>query len=78
MKKTPLQQLIEVLESQHAAIPNTAYQKGIEYAIRVATIQLDEEKQMVVDAWVDGEGRFFDAGTEVIEAEKYFNNTFGQ
>ena len=82
MKKTPLQKLIEIIKSskqqvdiQSMGICEVLDYHGIEDK---ATELLEEEKQMVIDSWIDGEGRFFDAGTEIIEAEKYFNETFEQ
>ena len=68
MKKTPIQKLIEFMEQNQYFIGNDLYAKQKEL--------LEEEKQMVIDSWIDGEGRFFDAGTEIIEAEKYFNETY--
>ena len=80
MKKTPLQKLIEIIKSskqevdvQGMGICEVLDYHGIE---DMATELLEEEKQMVIDSWIDSEGRFFDAGTEIIEAEKYFNETY--
>jgi len=78
MKKTPLQKLIDNLYLLMSVQANLAVCHGINYSIQEAEKLLEEEKQMVMDAWIDGEGRFFDVGTEIIEAEKYFNQTFEQ
>lgn len=83
-EKTPMQELIDVLKTESLKYTDptergqSAFCEGIDFAIDKATQLLEKQKQMVVDAWVDGEGRFFDVGTEEIEAEKYYNEKFNQ
>lgn len=81
MKNTPLQKLIlKLADKQDEHSFNTEYDDGVRRGLALAIVNarelLEEEKQMVIDSWIDGEGRFFDAGTEIIEAEKYFNETY--
>jgi hypothetical protein len=78
MKKTPMQKHVDFLNGIVEGIVDRNIKTAFEIIRNRATKLLEEEKQMVIDSWIDGEGRFFDAGTEIIEAEKYFNETFEQ
>ena len=82
MKKTALQNHIERLEQQHARIPNSAYQKGIEYAIQSAKELLEKEKQMVVDAYEKGSiamsDWYSDPSGRHLTNEQYFNENYDQ
>jgi len=73
MKKTPLQQLIEYMGQNQYFIGNDLYAKQKEL--------LEEEKQMVVDAYRDGRSdQRCDMMPEYYNrtAEEYVNQNFGQ
>jgi len=94
MKKTALTQLIDELDNglwnarevvnysddYHTGDVKKAIQeiRIIEGVIEMATELLEVERQDIENAWVAAEGTFHDAGTELKEAEKYFNETFKQ
>jgi hypothetical protein len=94
MKKTALTQLIDRLEdSLIDAKMVTENPKEYDYrdfkkafnefahvqsCINKATELLEVERQDIEDAWIAAEGTFYDAGTEVEYAKKYFNETFKQ
>jgi len=76
MKKTPMQQHVDFLNWIIEGIVDRNIKTAFEIIRDRATKLLEEEKQMVIDSWINSEGRFFEAGTEIIEAEKYFNETY--
>jgi len=74
MKKTPLSQLIQFMEQNQYFIGNDLYAKQKEL--------LEQEKQMVIDAFDNGAQELDDwysypsGGTKT--SEQYFNETFEQ
>lgn len=72
-QETPMQELVKRLKSLQKNGKNDA---GIRTAIEIGNQLLEKEKQMVVDAFIQGNREFFYDGTEDVIANAYFNNKY--
>lgn len=68
-KQTPMQKIIQFIDESAGQMP-------LEGVLEYAKYLLKEEKQAIIDAWVDGNKEFFYDGTEDIVANTYFNNKY--
>jgi hypothetical protein len=75
-KLTPMAQLIEDLELLRKTSFTAQEHKLLNDCITLCYAKFNEEKQMVVDAW--GEGNLHDIKPTSIEAEQYFNQNYKQ
>jgi len=71
--KTPMQQMLELLEELLDSKPTRADQTRFETAIAKAKELIEEEENMIMDAYWEG-GQW--VPTHYSSCEKYYNETF--
>ena len=72
--KTPMQQMLELLEELLDSKPTRADRSRLETAIAKAKQLMKVEKEVIVKAVYDGMGKNFDPNMG--RAEMYYNETF--
>ena len=72
--KTPMQQMLELLEELLDSKPTRADRSRLETAIAKAKQLIKAEKEVIVKAVYDGMGKNFDPNMG--RAEMYYNETF--
>ena len=72
--KTPMQQMLELLEELLDSKPTRADRSRLETAIAKAKQLMKVEKEVIVKAVYDGMGKNFDLNMG--RAEMYYNETF--
>ena len=82
-EQTPMQELIVFLESEIEDLKQSDVEedKNVSnylYAVILSTTRrlLEKEKQLVIDAFVEGNREVFYHGTEEVLANEYFNNKY--
>lgn len=78
--KTPLQELIEKLESRASVEKNDDMAKAYNYSAMIAAWAIQQEKEAIIKAYIKG---YMDASHDdeeslanIIKGVEYFNNTF--
>ena len=73
--KTPMTQMLELLEELLDSKPTRADRTRFETAIAKANELIKEEKEIIIDAFDQGVG--LEEGYDIKKSERYYYETFG-